>query len=473
MGQCCLNVASSPELPQPKSPRILNHHSICTNFHVVKHNLDLKIKEIEPVEFSHNLGMANHYPQHPKKIIFSAKTTNKHNSKTKRQIFEITQNTNRDHFQAKVYRPIKNWKFQDTKNNHNTYSNGIVVSQCRYRLSLFMTENEKFLIDIDTVSMVYRLYDCEKCEWIVGDESKCDEIVFKNGPGTNGSQNLLINDNLWIVCGCSTICFYNLIDIKKPKFIKQFDFSDWICYVYDRINNPYDKKPGAYYFFGLILLECKLCNNDDDHDVDHVNRWFVKLLLIGGMSEQRFENSMLIVTFDVVYCDCDHNDDDINCSEIRIDDIKISPVEHKKSLEYANDDIEPIYNLYNFGWYYIKDNNTILLIGGVNRHEPTHSIYFYDFKENVIYKQLKYKNEVNFGDIKERDCQYIVKWMRNRYQCYILFDNQCYVINLKWKILWSIQRVIWIGYYKNQQNDSCFLAKMPKDVINLIILQFL
>ena len=63
--------------------------------------------------------------------------------------------------------------------------------------------------------------------------------------------------------------------------------------------------------------------------------------------------------------------------------------------------------------------------------------------------------------------------MRNRYQCYILFENEFYVINLKWKTLWSVERIVWIGYYKNQDNDSCFVDKLPKDVIKLIIVQFL
>ena len=44
------------------------------------------------------------------------------------------------------------------------------------------------------------------------------------------------------------------------------------------------------------------------------------------------------------------------------------------------------------------------------------------------------------------------------------------MFNLLKPIDWTIERVIWIGYIKNEQNKKqCKLAMLPKDVINHIL----
>ena len=37
---------------------------------------------------------------------------------------------------------------------------------------------------------------------------------------------------------------------------------------------------------------------------------------------------------------------------------------------------------------------------------------------------------------------------------------------------WNIQRIIWIGYYKNESNKKCLFPKLPKDIIKKIIHQY-
>ena len=32
-------------------------------------------------------------------------------------------------------------------------------------------------------------------------------------------------------------------------------------------------------------------------------------------------------------------------------------------------------------------------------------------------------------------------------------------------IEWNQARIIWIGFYKNQDNKKCFIAKLPKDIV--------
>ena len=34
---------------------------------------------------------------------------------------------------------------------------------------------------------------------------------------------------------------------------------------------------------------------------------------------------------------------------------------------------------------------------------------------------------------------------------------------------WQFERLLWIAYLKNESNDNCLLAKLPKDVIKHII----
>ena len=39
----------------------------------------------------------------------------------------------------------------------------------------------------------------------------------------------------------------------------------------------------------------------------------------------------------------------------------------------------------------------------------------------------------------------------------------------QWSIPWNNERIIWIGFVKNENNDKCYLAQMPKDIIRHIL----
>lgn len=41
------------------------------------------------------------------------------------------------------------------------------------------------------------------------------------------------------------------------------------------------------------------------------------------------------------------------------------------------------------------------------------------------------------------------------------------------KLSWEIHRLLWIGYYKNQDNDNCIFSQLSKDIIKKIIKFFL
>ena len=45
-------------------------------------------------------------------------------------------------------------------------------------------------------------------------------------------------------------------------------------------------------------------------------------------------------------------------------------------------------------------------------------------------------------------------------------------LKLRANISWKIERVLWIGFYKNVANEQCFISKLPK-VLILCILRYL
>ena len=55
---------------------------------------------------------------------------------------------------------------------------------------------------------------------------------------------------------------------------------------------------------------------------------------------------------------------------------------------------------------------------------------------------------------------------RNEQQVTRIMSDDCYDVE------WIYERLIWIGYYKNDQNQHCFLKNVPK-VLLLLILSFL
>ena len=36
-------------------------------------------------------------------------------------------------------------------------------------------------------------------------------------------------------------------------------------------------------------------------------------------------------------------------------------------------------------------------------------------------------------------------------------------------IEWDVERIIWIGFYKNNKNNQCFMDQLPKDLIKHIL----
>ena len=52
----------------------------------------------------------------------------------------------------------------------------------------------------------------------------------------------------------------------------------------------------------------------------------------------------------------------------------------------------------------------------------------------------------------------------------ILHDTNYFYLNIYVDYIESkIERIIWIGFYKNKENNKCLIKTLPKDLINYVL----
>ena len=54
-------------------------------------------------------------------------------------------------------------------------------------------------------------------------------------------------------------------------------------------------------------------------------------------------------------------------------------------------------------------------------------------------------------------------------KCIVWQNNFYYYFNIYSNLSWRIERILWIAYYKNDQNDQCLIDYLPKDILITII----
>ena len=53
----------------------------------------------------------------------------------------------------------------------------------------------------------------------------------------------------------------------------------------------------------------------------------------------------------------------------------------------------------------------------------------------------------------------------------VLQGNKQFIFDIyRYYIEWDVARIIWIGFYKNEQNDKCCIDALPKDLVKYIFL---
>ena len=61
----------------------------------------------------------------------------------------------------------------------------------------------------------------------------------------------------------------------------------------------------------------------------------------------------------------------------------------------------------------------------------------------------------------------------NNNKCLVLQHKEKFVFDLYVGIQWNIERLIWIGFYKNGENSKCLIDELPKDIVKMILKMFM
>ena len=72
------------------------------------------------------------------------------------------------------------------------------------------------------------------------------------------------------------------------------------------------------------------------------------------------------------------------------------------------------------------------------------------------------------GNIKIDTTKYDYNYVVSTIGCDCSFDGNFKIQLINNFLKWEIERILWIAFEKNENNEQCFLADMPKDIINHI-----
>ena len=128
--------------------------------------------------------------------------------------------------------------------------------------------------------------------------------------------------------------------------------------------------------------------------------------------------------------------------------------------------------------FYLKHENILVFVGGISTFKKLKKaiddIIWFDFN-SLKWNKSKYC-------LKSNDVHNLTTITRNNsvdciindkiYSCHAhLEDMQLFYISLKSRrVDWKIERLVWIGYCKNTNNDKCLLVHLPKDIVKKILL---
>lgn len=54
-------------------------------------------------------------------------------------------------------------------------------------------------------------------------------------------------------------------------------------------------------------------------------------------------------------------------------------------------------------------------------------------------------------------------------KCLVMQNHSCFYFKFTCKVAWEIQRLLWIAFEKNGENDQCYLNRLPKILICFVI----
>ena len=64
-------------------------------------------------------------------------------------------------------------------------------------------------------------------------------------------------------------------------------------------------------------------------------------------------------------------------------------------------------------------------------------------------------------------CKWIPSTVVHYNHIHVVYKHSHCMINIKFKgdVSWKQERLIWIAYYKNKENEKCLLKRLPKAIV--------
>eukprot|EP01084_Bolivina_argentea_P303254 523525_1 len=399
-----------------------------------KSNVPNTIFEIQPTKCPYYLSRVH--------FVYYSHDTATHKSRTRRMMFLGGTYDNETEFVELI--PVKNktnnkltYKFKKLNDGKtkNADLKQIGLTDAR-RMIAFITKNNDFIIVFKGCDNIYNVYDIISDKWLINKNKKYPDIF---GRFWMGERGLFIDDKIIILSYDEEIRIYNLSDLYNPHQIEP-------CYEIKTPLTPNNSMAIGHHLHGLSLISCS----------KDKNIYKISFLMFGGIYVTDVPSTFILFNLELKL-DNDNNEFNvINMSEKGYS--HINNLDTVTTLDWG---------LAIFGWECVKNvygQHIIIII-----HGETYLLY------NVELNRItEYKNVLPI-DCNGDDPATVL----NRDICHVIYKHDYFTINLSKMIAeydgygigigWSIERLLWIAYHKNQSNYSCLLAQIPKDIIMKIL----
>ena len=209
---------------------------------------------------------------------------------------------------------------------------------------------------------------------------------------------------------------------------------------------------------------------------NNCNNNCVKLLLFGPKRTNKKRNGTGTMQFVTITVDFNKLDNNNNNNDNAIE-ISLNPIEYMTNIQI-------VYQYKKFAWflYQLIDSRYLIIFGGKDSLKSTNGkdnniigskILVYDFKLKIWYFSI-YTLPQTLTNALRLDASLL---MQNNKKLYVFASFRkgqkwLFKLNIRKSIIpWQNQRLIWIGFYKNDDNPSCMFKSLGKDII-VSILQF-
>ena len=352
------------------------------------------------------------------------------------------------------------------KKNHVSIANynyGVIT--CAYVVS-GNRKNTVIVLCDSRYSSCYRVFDCEKMDFDEDINERANNFgEKKTGVRVADGSSIQRWNNLLFIFGHNGITVY---DVKDEYFPKKIEFSHWKSLL---------QKSTFRTFHKSFIVESNMENKNKVH---------LKFLMFGAHSETCFNDSFYQIDVDI---DIDSNNNNNNDYKININcdnDAKDWKIPQDIAEKYNYDSKVTFSSAH---WY---KSRYLIIVGGYHfsQKKASDKIICFDYKKKKWY----------VGDEEEEFPMYkmpmgllghtsLLQQENDDLYLYVFggcinidYDTSstktCWKLKLTTQMDWKIERIIWIGYMKNQDKqfqkgqkntNVCHLARLSKDVVKFVL----